>query len=201
MARPRIPLFERFWQHVRKARGCWEWTGTKSPRGYGVIHNRGGSPPQPRAHRVSWEIHFGPVPTGLLVCHRCDNPMCVNPAHLFLGTNQDNSDDMVAKGRQCKGERHLSRLHPERLARGDRSGARKHPESLKRGDDHWSRRMPERVKRGSSHPRAKLTDECVRIIRDMRSQGISCSKVAREFAVSRKTILNIDHGKIWKHVS
>ena len=84
-----------------QAEGCWAWQGCKHPQGYGLIRNM----PQylaPRlAHRVSWELHFGPIPDGMLVLHHCDNPACTNPQHLFLGSHQDNSDDMVAKGRQA----------------------------------------------------------------------------------------------------
>jgi hypothetical protein len=93
--------------------GCWLWTGYRMPDGYGQIARpqNGG---RERTHRYSWEIHNGPIPAGIHVLHRCDNPPCCNPAHLFLGTNVDNVADKVAKGRQSRlgtgrrGEAHAS---------------------------------------------------------------------------------------------
>jgi excisionase family DNA binding protein len=91
----------RFWRYVEKSDGCWQWTGAANPKGYGNI-GRGKGLGTAKAHRVSWELHFGPIPPGLYVCHACDNPPCVRPDHLFLGTAQDNNNDKIAKGRDRK---------------------------------------------------------------------------------------------------
>lgn len=90
--------------------GCWLWTGAKDGRGYGQL-GVGGR--WKRAHRRAWELENGPIPAGLFVCHRCDNRLCCNPAHLWLGTNEDNMRDMALKGRaRCSNVTHCPRGHP-----------------------------------------------------------------------------------------
>ena len=106
-------VIDRFHSKYVKADGCWEWTAGKQ-HGYG--HFKVPIPPSERldaarqtkwqAHRLAWEIHVGPIPDGLFVLHSCDNPGCVNPDHLFLGTQADNMDDCKAKGRKAVGAGH-----------------------------------------------------------------------------------------------
>ena len=93
--RPSTP--EDFWRRVDKSGDCWPWLGPKDRDGYGRLTYQGRR--MHSAHRLSWKLANGPIPKGMCVCHRCDNPPCCNPAHLWLGTNQDNMDDKVSKGR------------------------------------------------------------------------------------------------------
>jgi HNH endonuclease len=82
---------------INELTDCWEWQHATNNIGYGMF--RWASGKMRTAHRASYEIHKGPIPTGLSVCHTCDNPKCVNPEHLWAGTLKDNAQDMVAKGR------------------------------------------------------------------------------------------------------
>lgn len=88
-------VVERFWQQVQKTDTCWIWTGSNT-RGYGVMAMNGA---MYRVHRFSWELHNGPIPKGLMVCHRCDNPSCVRPDHLYAGSAKQNMHDCLSRGR------------------------------------------------------------------------------------------------------
>lgn len=98
----------RFWSHVKKSEGCWIWTAGTNRGGYGKfsVHHEDGT----TAHRFSWELHNGSIPDGLMVLHSCDNPPCVRPDHLFIGTHMDNCEDAVKKGRTLSGERNPSAI-------------------------------------------------------------------------------------------
>jgi hypothetical protein len=162
-------LAERFWSQVNRADAdaCWLWTGRVSRDGYGTVSD--GRPL--RAHRVAYELTHGPIAPGLCVMHRCDRPLCVNPRHLSLGTNADNSRDMCGKKRQATGARHGSHTNPEQWARGERQGL------------------------------SKLTEDDVRRMRTMHASGSrSLYSLAAEFHISRPQVANIVSGRQWKHV-
>lgn len=90
-----IPPEIRFWKYVKKTKNCWIWIGAKQNGKwkYGIFD-------KDKAHRFSWKIHYGKIEKGMFICHKCDNPPCIRPDHLFKGTPADNMADKVAKGRQ-----------------------------------------------------------------------------------------------------
>jgi hypothetical protein len=126
-AKPRkpLPIEDRFWQKVQKTNDCWLWTAYTDSNGYGEIHCKNGNSRVEYAHRISWMIHFGSIPEGMEVCHKCDVPRCVRPDHLFLGTQYDNIHDCIDKKRNpilikgragMKGEDHpLRKLTEEQV--------------------------------------------------------------------------------------
>lgn len=135
-----------------------------------------------KAHRIAWQVAKGEIPNGLCVLHRCDNPGCVNPGHLWLGTSADNNRDRNAKGRQASGER----TKPWTRAKGDRNASRLYPERRPKGDRHWN---------------ARLTIQDVRDIHQALDDGVSQKACAARYGVAPQSIGKIVHGIRWRHVS
>lgn len=181
MPNPKQDLEKRFWQKVKKSSGCWSWTAAIFTWGYGAFQVEGKAM---RAHRVSWVLAYGPVPDGLCVLHKCDNPACVRPDHLFLGTTADNMKDRDLKGRNAHGARHGSVLHPGRLPCGDA---------------HYSKTRPELVPRGDRSGRSKLTEALVARIRSEHiPYKVSYAALAKKYGVHAETIGRVVRGDFWK---
>lgn len=170
MSRPEDRVRARFFARVAKADGCWLWTGTTQYKGYGVFYRA--KRVRVGAHRVSWELHFGPIPDGAQVLHRCDNPPCVNPEHLFLGDNTANVADKVSKGR-CA--------------------------SMKREQNPMWRNFACAI-RGEQVTGSKLDAEQVMEIRRLHACGRSQNSLARQFGVRQSSVWAIVHFKAWTHI-
>jgi len=149
---------------------CWLWTRAKTSAGYGQARWQNKTC---YTHRLAWTFAHGSIPAGMHVLHNCpdgDNPSCFNPAHLWLGTNNDNIQDKVRKGRTPKGAQTGPCLHPERM------------------------------KRGEQRRDSKLTDEAVREIRAVWGVMASGCQLARDFGVNQMTIWSIVNRRSWRHV-
>lgn len=116
---------KRFWNKVRKTNNCWWWTGSKDAKGYGTFRYKEKTW---RAHRVAWDMQNGPIPNGLCVLHKCDNPSCVKLDHLFLGTYRDNALDRESKNRgnhpvkEKSGKSYLTQLQVSEIRKFRKSG-------------------------------------------------------------------------------
>jgi HNH endonuclease len=168
--------------HMPNLGPCWVWTAGGGR--YGQFSTGKGR--NHLAHRFAYELTVGPIPAGLLVCHHCDNGLCVRPEHLFVGTQLLNRRDCVQKGRTAKGERVGVYTHPESRASGDRNGLRVHPE---------------RAAMGERNARAKLTaPEVLEIRRLYGLSNATFKSLGERFGVSESQIYLIVHRKKWKHI-
>lgn len=190
---------DRFWSKVDRsgpvlveALGpCWMWLASSDGRGYGqftIGSKVDGTRRAVRAHRYAWAtVHGDPGP--LCACHRCDNPKCVRPDHLFLGTVADNNRDMWTKGRGVQSNTFA-----------DESLREKATLMLPRGAMHYARTNPERLARGERHGKTNLTVERVREIRTQREQGVSLRVLAARYGLTAGGVSAIVHRRNWRHV-
>ncbi len=164
------------------SKGCIFWSAGKRG-GYGIFTLKG----EPfGAHRVAWLLKNGEIPPNLIIRHTCDNPSCVNPEHMLLGTDADNVRDRDLRGRAVilRGDDHYSRQRPEVLARGDRHGSRVKPWTVTRGEKHkLSRLNPEKV----LHIRATVGEK-------------SNKELAEQYGVTATLIYNVRKNRTWKHL-
>lgn len=211
-------LADRFWKKVIKSDGCWKWTGAKHKFGYGMIR-LGGVQPKITASRAAWLIHFGDIPSGMYVCHRCDNPECTNPEHLFLGTASDNAVDKESKGR---GLRRLPQSDCNVISTLFHAGVSKRllarafgversviETALKHGVTRPKASKPARPQKQKSHPpigtgskngHAKLAESDVLAIRTLHASGISYRDLSDQFGVGRSMIGHIVNRRNWSHI-
>lgn len=164
-----------------KTPGCWEWTGAQAKDGYGVYHS---GRKTLKAHRVAYFLAAGPFDETLMVCHRCDNRICVRPDHLFLGTAKDNTQDAIAKGR---------------VASGDRSGMARSEVRAKLSTTKklWHAANPG-AEAGENNRSAKLTLAQVCEIRQRYERGsVSQAALAAEYGIAQTTVSAVVRGKRW----
>jgi len=157
---------QRFGASIQKTDSCWLWLRSHTGDGYGSCRLAG----QRRAHRAAYVLFIGPIPAGLCVCHHCDNKLCVNPAHLWIGTNAENTADRHEKGRDAKGMTHGAHT---KLS---------------------SRRY------GVGNGMAKLTPLAVREIRRRRRTGEQLATIARDTGVSIATVGKVALRQLWGHI-
>ena len=213
---PRIPVpwQERFWKYVVKTDSCWLWSGYNDRNGYGKFTLRWKK--MMPAHRASWMLHHGDIPDGMVICHNCpggDNPGCVNPAHLFLGTLNDNNQDMLKKGRYSKGTNvpaaKLTDAHVREIlflrAQGinNRELAKRyavHEGTIGRiiRRLHW--KHVDGVPEKRSY-REKVTPEQVRNIRALYEQGITQKTLTIQFNLSPMAIWRIVNYRSHKNIA
>ncbi len=208
---------DRFNAQVKKTSGCWIWAGCTDKHGYGSFRGEVAGVKFNYAHRYSYALHTGDLLVGLQACHKCDNPRCVNPDHLFAGTAKENTQDMLSKGRHTGpiGTKNgksiltteqvqliLSDTRPYAKIAADYGVAASTIGSLKQRVS-WksipgnSAKAPRVGLRGEDGPTAKLTEDNVRFIRMSKERG---KDLAAQFSVTQQTITDIRKYRSWIHI-
>lgn len=209
-------LDDRFWTKVKKAAPdeCWEWQANKNNKGYGLFRP-GGSAPKKLAHRLSYEHAYGPIPSGMIILHRCDNPACVNPSHLLPGTHRDNMLDKAIKERHGPQSvltarqvisllrDYISGMPRKELAR--KYGLRESSLSSYTDGDAWRHlhgkhgcpTFEDLQAAKRRKPGAKITAEVAAEIRSRLAKGELGKDLAVEYGLHKATISDIKLRKIW----
>lgn len=161
---------KRLFRQIKKLpSGCWVWQGISMSSGYGIFSLNG---EQTSTHRAAWTIFRGEIPSDLFVLHSCDVRLCVNPDHLWLGTREDNTQDMLRKGRQSKGPKHRARCREVALRGEERPSAKLTEEAV--------RFIRKNYRKRPGHPNLK--------------------DLADKFGVQQNAVLRVIHGRTWNHV-
>lgn len=189
----------RFWRKVGKTEGCWLWTGSRSPY-YGNFYPDHGT--CVHAHRYSWELAYGPIPPDMQVLHKCDVRHCVRPDHLFLGTQQDNMDDMAAKGRRWTMPRKLSPAQEQEIVTrfvngtmSQRALAAEYGVSQALVSKILLSALPQPLPMRRA---TKLTVAQVQAIRAAYAAGARQTDLAQQYGTDSGTMSRIVHNKAWR---
>lgn len=197
----------RFYRNVLmpNENGCMEWIGSfrskKRKLSYGVIHSY---KPNHSAHRLSYEIWYGKIQDGFIVCHKCDNPKCVSPEHLFLGTHKDNSRDMVKKSRNNldqNGEKNSQYKITDKIKKNiihDLKNGITGKEISKKYN--ISEASVTKIKNKGNTRKKQLKSNQVKEIRLLLNNNIIYTDIAKKYGIGIMTISNIKHNKIWRNV-
>ena len=219
-----------FWRNVdirSSQESCWEWKRCRQAKGYGLLRFEPmGELSMQKAHRVAYHLTFGPIQKGKHVLHKCDNPPCCNPYHLYIGTNHDNAQDRKVRGRQQRGKD----VYTAKLTKEQVRAIREEYISCQTSCEKLAKRYPvnpssiwlvltyqswpnvaqelrdrivmrPKVRCGQDAPRAKLTEHQAREAMRRHADGEGVAPLAREFGVAYVSMERLIKGKTWKHLS